>query len=444
MSDISSSLAAPVPSRGAALGRLVLYSLLGLFVFFVPIEIGGRSTIPLDHAATAAATHARPLAVVFVCLLIAYGAAAPLRDGSWRRSATARVFAGLRLLGALLAALYLARIGPAALFAPDMLPFLFDRLVMSVGLIVPIGALALGFLVGFGLLELTGVLVDRIMRPVWRTPGWSAIDAVASFVGSYSLALLITDRVFREGKYTVREAAIIATGFSTVSATFMVIVARTLGLMEVWNLYFWTTLVVTFAATAITARLWPIAGLPQGDAKDAPLPSGRGRWQTAVEAGVAQARRAPPLPVVLRENLVDGVKMAAAILPSIMAVGLLGLLAAKYTPIFDVLGLVLYPFTWLARLPEPMLAAKAIAAGLAEMFLPAILLKEAAVVTKFVAAVVSVSQVLFLSASVPCVLATSIPLGLRDLLVIWFQRTALSILLAAPIAWLAVRAGWLG
>jgi nucleoside recognition membrane protein YjiH len=91
-----------------------------------------------------------------------------------------------------------------------------------------------------------------------------------------------------------------------------------------------------------------------------------------------------------------------------------------------------------------MLAAKAIAAGLAEMFLPAILLTEADVITKFVAAVVSVSQVLFLSASIPCILATSIPLRIRDFLVIWLQRTVLSILLTAPIAWLAVQVGWLG
>ncbi|CAM4081312.1 hypothetical protein Gste01_02132 [Geobacillus stearothermophilus ATCC 7953] len=63
------------------------------------------------------------------------------------------------------------------------------------------------------------------------------IDAVASFVGSYSIGLLITNKVFKEGKYTVKEAAIIATGFSTVSVTFMVVVAKTLGLMPIWNAY---------------------------------------------------------------------------------------------------------------------------------------------------------------------------------------------------------------
>jgi nucleoside recognition membrane protein YjiH len=431
-------------SRGASLFKLIVYSLIGIFVFFVPVTITGKSTIPLDHAATAVAAYARPVAIAFVCLLILYGAFAPFVQGKWRENTTQAVFSLLRVLGVVLTAMYLFNVGPAALFAPDMLPFLFDKLVLSVGLIVPIGALALGFLVGYGLLEFTGVLVQPVMRPIWRTPGWSAIDAVASFVGSYSLALLITDRVFREGKYTVREAAIIATGFSTVSATFMVIVAKTLGLMGSWNLYFWTTFVVTFIVSAITARLWPLAGMEHPGDRDQPLPAGRSRWQAAIDAGVEQASTAKSLTETLRENFMDGLRMAAMILPSIMAVGLLGLLAAKYTPIFDVLGLLLYPFTWVAQFADPMLAAKSMASGLAEMFLPAILLKDADIGLKFTAAVVSVSQVLFLSASIPCVLATSIPFRFRDLLVIWYIRTALSILLTAPVAWLAVSMGWLG
>src|SRR5690606_20749121 len=104
--------------------------------------------------------------------------------------------------------------------------------------------------------------MEPIMRPVWKTPGRSAIDAVASFVGSYSIALLITDRVYQEGKYTGKEAAIIATGFSTVSATFMIVVAKTLGLMDMWLLYFWLTLIITFVVTAITARIYPLSKKP--------------------------------------------------------------------------------------------------------------------------------------------------------------------------------------
>src|SRR5690606_38603706 len=133
------------------------------------------------------------------------------------------------------------------------------KLVVPVGLLVPIGAVFLALLVGYGLLEYVGVLMRPIMRPVWKTPGRSAIDAVASFVGSYSLGLLITNRIYKEGKYTAKEAAIIATGFSTVSATFMVIVAKTLDLMNIWLTFFWVTFIVTFAVTAITSRIWPLS-----------------------------------------------------------------------------------------------------------------------------------------------------------------------------------------
>ncbi len=109
--------------------------------------------------------------------------------------------------------------------------------------------------------ELVGVLLQPVMRPTFKTPGKSAIDAVASFVGSYSIGLLITNRVYKSGQYSAKEAAIIATGFSTVSATFMVIVAKTLGLMDIWNWFFWSTLALTFVVTAITVRLRPLSRL---------------------------------------------------------------------------------------------------------------------------------------------------------------------------------------
>lgn len=171
-----------------------------------------------------------------------------------------------------------------------MLPFLFDKLVLSLALIVPLGSLALVFLIGFGLLELIGVLMQPVMRPIWRTPGKSAIDAVASFVGSYSVGLLITDRMYQQGHYSVREAAIIATGFSTVSAPFMVIIAKTLGLMGQWNLYFWGAMAVTFSVTAVSARIYPLSRLPSRPFPRRSCRPVKAAW--AVPGGPAWSRRA--------------------------------------------------------------------------------------------------------------------------------------------------------
>src|SRR5690606_22917282 len=102
----------------------------------------------------------------------------------------------------------------------------------------------------------------------------------------------------------------------------------------------------------------------------------------------------------------------------------------------DWLGYIFYPFTWALQLPEPMLVAKASALGIAEMFLPALLVVESALVVKFVIAVVSVSSIIFFSAVVPCIVSTEIPISIPQLIAIWVQRVILTIVIVTPIAYL--------
>jgi nucleoside recognition membrane protein YjiH len=299
----------------------------------------------------------------------------------------------------------------------------------------------LALLIGYGLMEFAGVLVRPVMRPVWRTPGRSAIDAVASFVGSYSLGLLITNRVYQGGRYTAREAAIIATGFSTVSATFMIVVARTLDIMHLWLAYFFVALIVTFLVTAVTVRLPPLSRMEDdyfpGSTPQPEQPVRTDRVRAAWSEAMGALRTAPGLARNVWDNLRDGTRMAMAILPAILSIGLGGLLLARFTPVFEWLGYLFYPFTWLMRLPDPFQAAEAMAVGVAEMFLPATLIAgHESEALRFVIAVVSVSQIIFFSALVPCILATRIPLTIWQLVVIWVERVILSLVIVTPIAYL--------
>src|SRR5699024_2601682 len=331
-------------------------------------------------------------------------------------------------IGLLVALMLIFNFGPSWIHEENMGPFLFDSLVTSVGVLLPIGAVFLALIVGYGLLEFVGVFLQPVMRPIWKTPGRSAVDAVASFVGSYALGLLITNRVFKEGKYTVKEATIIATGFSTVSVTFMVIIATTLDLMDIWNTYFWVTLVVTFVVTALTVRIWPLRGMSEEYYENKADPEEiitenrlTAAWDQAMEA----VERTPSLLTNIWTNLRDGVLMAAATLPSILSVGLLGLVLAEFTITFDVLGYIFFPFTWIMQVPEPLLAAKAASMEIAEMFLPALLVADAPLITKFVIGTVCVSAVLFFSATIPVILSTDIPVSVPKLIVIWIERTIL-------------------
>ena len=97
--------------------------------------------------------------------------------------------------------------------APNMGPFLFEKLVVSVGLVVPIGAIFLALLIGYGLLEFIGILMQPIMRPIWKTPGRSAVDLVADLVGGYSIGLLIPIAFIKKENTPLKKRPLSQRGF---------------------------------------------------------------------------------------------------------------------------------------------------------------------------------------------------------------------------------------
>ena len=123
-------------------------------------------------------------------------------------------------------------------------------------------------------------------------------------------------------------------------------------------------------------------------------------------------------------------------LPNFMSIGLVALILADYTPVFDWLGYIFYPITLLLQIPEPLLAAKAAFLGLAEMYLPVLVVVNAPELTRFIISVMSITQVLMFSTTIPCVVATEIPVSIKDMVIIWLERTILSFFIIVPISWL--------
>ena len=421
----------------------IFYSLFGIFMFFVPVTIGGAKSIPIDHI-TSLVKKLPNYNLIFGVFMVLAGIAYAIKTKSWQKSKLHSVFFAIKLVALVFVFMYVTNKGPARIFDGDMLPLIWNGIMVSVATIVPIGSVFLAFLTGFGLMEFIGVFMEPVMRPVFKTPGRSAVDAVASFVGSYSLALLITNRVYLEDTYTKKEAAIIATGFSTVSATFMIIVAKTLDLLDYWLAYFWITLFVTFLVTAITARIFPLNKKPQeyySGKEYIPEEKKKVTFGEALDAGMEAYKNSGSLAVVIKDNFIDGFKMALNIAPSLLGVGMIGLLLAEYTPIFDIIGYLFYPFTLITKVEEPLMVAQALGMSIAEMLLPAPVVANAGLglIAKMLVAVVSVSEILFFSASIPVMMGTEIPLKFSDYIIIWIERVILSIVITMPILYLFFR-----
>ncbi|MGW7900330.1 YjiH family protein [Staphylococcus shinii] len=418
--------------------KFFVYSLIGIIFFFVPVTISGQSTIMIDHIVQWISKLLNPILPYYVLILILIGAAHPFINKKWNKSKTDIVFSLFKIIGVFIAFMVVFDFGPGFVLTESIGPFLYEKLAIPLSVLIPIGAIFLSFLIGFGLLEFIGVICRPIMRPIFKTPGKSAVDAVASFVGSYSIGLLITNKVYKDGGYTHKEAVVVATGFSTVSATFMIIVANTLGIIEYWNLYFWFTLAVTFIVTAITVQIPPIRtektttyqSQPYKEEIRRDMPLLKESW---LEAKIAVKNSKTLIENVI-ENLRDGVVMTIAILPSIMSIGFLGLIIAEYTPIIEYIAYIFYPIISIFPVSDVAVLAQASTISIVEMLLPAAIAQSADLATRFTVAVMSVSAIIFFSSVVPVILSTEVKISVGKLVIIWFERVILTLLITIPFA----------
>ena len=84
-------------------------------------------------------------------------------------------------------------------------------------------------------------------------------------------------------------------------------------------------------------------------------------FRRAAEVGLETAAQSPNLLTVIKSDLLDGLKMTAAVVPAILSVGLIGLLVAEHTDFFHYLGLLFYPVALLSGLENPLQASASIA-----------------------------------------------------------------------------------
>lgn len=314
-------------------------------------------------------------------------------------------------------------------------------LIIGLVFVFLIASYLLPLLTDFGLLEYVGALMTKIMRPVFKVPGRAAVDCITSWIGDGTLGVMLTCNQYEGGYYNAKEASIIATLFSAVSITFSLVVLDEVGLTHMFGIYYLLICFVGVVCAIICPRLWPLHKKPEtylvpGKAMPDTLPEG---YKNSSAYGYELALKRVGEHKGIGEFLSNGSKncltMWFGILPTVMAVGTIALVIANFTPVFDWLGMPFQPLLRLLGVPEATEAAKTMVVGFTDMFTPAILIAGCPdAMTRFIVAVISITQVLFLDEVGGLIISSKLPVNLGELFVIFLERTVISILVVCPIA----------
>lgn len=435
----------------------IIPSLIGVLLFMTPLLTDDGWKVPIAILANLLASFVAPVISYFTLLIFAIASIGSLlvklipQKNKKQPSFIDTLFRVnwfwtiTRLVGFIFASMVVLDYGPSAITNKSTGGLLMDPnggLVTFLFTIFFFAGVLLPFLTNFGLLEFFGTMMVYIMRPLFKIPGRSSIDALTSWIGDGTIGVLMTSKQYEMGNYTKKEAAIIATSFSIVSITFCIVVLDTVNLSRYFIPYYFTVVLCGLVLAIIMPRIYPLAGKedtyidgsPQDLAREK-LPDGYNSVTHGLEnaLAVAEANRNP------RQFLEDGFKnvfdLWVGVAPIVMAFGTIALMLAEFTSIFTILGKPFEPILTILGLPEAAEAAQTMVVGFADMFLPSILgAGIESEMTRFVIAVVSVTQLIYMSEVGGLILGTKIPLKFLDLIVIFILRTLISLPIAALVA----------
>ena len=314
----------------------------------------------------------------------------------------------------------------------SLLPVLFSIFLFA-GLFLPL-------LLDFGLLELIGSLLSKVMRPIFGLPGRAAIDCIASWLGDGTIGVLLTNRQYEEGFYTEREAVVIGTTFSLVSITFSLVVINNVGLGHLFAPFYLTVTFASLVAAIIMPKLPPLSFkkdilYPNTTVQTQENTTSADSFKEGIHKALEKAHSQSFIQCILIDGIKNVIDMWLGVIPVVMAVGTIALILATYTPIFEILGLPFIPLLNLLAVPEAPAASQTLIAGFADMLLPSVLATGIkSDMTRFIIASVSVTQLIYLSEVGALLLGSKIPVKLWELFVIFIERTLITLPIIALIA----------
>ena len=424
--------------------KFFIPSLIGAILFVVPINQNGNLTIPIAVAANKLLNLMGAHSLTIIWLLISISSILTIlhrvlglsflkKDPKLDELFGVKGFWFLvRMIGFIFANMIYFNVGPDFIIGDLTGGLVINDLMPILVCVFLLAGILLALLLNYGLLDLCGSLLIRLMRPIFNLPGRSALDCVASWLGDGSIGVLLTSKQYEEGFYSKREATVIATTFSAVSITFSLVVISQVGLEHMFLPFYLVVSVAGVVAAIIVPKLPPLSKVPETYNVEKPysedIPEGMTPAQFGMELALNKAENAPGIQAFFKEGLENVFEMWFGTLPVILSIGTIALVIAEFTPVFRILGIPFIFIYELLQLPEAELASQTVIVGFADMFLPSVIASSIqSEITRFGVAATSVTQLIYMSEIGSIIMGSKIPVSLGDLFIIFLERTLVTL-----------------
>ncbi|MEL7648531.1 MAG: YjiH family protein [Sedimentibacter sp.] len=425
--------------------KFAVPSALGVFLFLFPLPWKGSVNIPIGIISEWLAAFIKPAAPLLIMIFILTSAILTAFTSLLKPKAildnkllsklfvSSPIYLVFKIIGAVVVVMVYTQTGPEYIISGDTGGTMLSLLKTLVAWFFAASFL-IPLLMDFGIMDFTGTLVRNFTQPLFRLPGRSAIDLLASWVGNCNVGVVLTTTQYEKGYYTAREAITIASCFSAVSLPFCLVIAAMLKVDHLFIPFYAILSITGVLSVVIMTRIPPLNKYsdeyyaPVGKQVDEVVPEGITKFQWALQLGVERAENAPTFSQVLYKGVDMFLGIVFQLTPLVMSFGTIACILATYTPIFDWLSVPFGYYLQLLGLEEAFTAAPATIVGFVDMFLPAVLAANiVSLKTRFVIGVLSLVQIIYMTEVGTLIITSKMPVDFKGVLALFLEKTIIAL-----------------
>ena len=243
-----------------SVSKFVLLSLIGVFLFFVPVKNSKVPVVLLTDTIKALLGSSLGLVVVISCTLLALGLIGArifhIKTLERYYNGDPLIKMGFFLASAVLVWMVTLNVDLPFIRHPEIGGKILT-LASTVFFTIALAGTLVIFIIRSGIVEFVSVLCEPIMRPIFRLPGEAAINMISSFVSSASVGVYFTEQYYTQKAYTTRQACAVVTNFSVISVGYIGVLASIAGIENQYGILLIASFVLVLVMGAIMIRIPP-------------------------------------------------------------------------------------------------------------------------------------------------------------------------------------------
>ncbi|MCQ1528847.1 YjiH family protein [Lutispora saccharofermentans] len=424
--------------------KFIVFSFIGIVLFFVPVMNSQVPIVAMVDIIKKLLGPALNYLVLIVCALLVVTFVMAKYMGVERlkpyHEADGPIKGIFYVIAVVFAVMIIANKGPQFILNENVGGLAMD-LAGTVMITVTLAGWLVVFILKSGIVEFLGVLIEPVMRPVFKLPGEAAVNGIASFVSAPAVGVYFTEQLYKGKVYTEKEAVAVLFNFSVCSLGFFGLLVSIGNIVELYPHVVLTSFILTFVMAAICIRIPPLSGKPnvyidnhEQTASDIKAHEKGHAFSRAIEAALKVASEFKLKD--FKDSLWDAVKFSQKIVTYVVSIATIALALTEYTSLFTWLGKPMIPLLKLFGLPNAAEIAPATIIGIVDLALPVMIIagKSIAIKSVFFITVLASLQIIFFTESANAMLESQIPVKVKDLVLTFIIRTLIAIPLVAIVS----------